>query len=498
MEQSIHIGGYVKLLNASIIVVLACVLLVFPFIGIANTLLFDQLIVASPGLISTASLILFVILCVLALTNDKIYFLILPFILLAFPAAVNDFFPSIYLGSEYEYGAAAFPFFTHIDIFLFLGLLRKFSEIRISRLHVPTIVIVVVCLFFLSSLVNLIMSDDAHRTGLLIHGLYPLRYFILLLIIISSTDIERFEKQIIYSLIFSILFLIVEASINSKINHTEVMASGSLGSNTFANIVSGILVFFIYLKRNGYKKFNFFFIPVLVSCVLIILLTETRIAIVAGVASYLLIQVYHYKFYRSLIVIVATFLLAIIVYSNIEVPDRYSIAKLSSKIKFNQLSWNPSEMFEVERSHETSSIYSRLKLYDAAFKMIEENPFLGTGYGTFNYVKHEYGFDEQILIDAHNGYLNTLAQLGLSGFFFIYFFYFKPFFSLKRIKTQSFLRFLFIINITMAIADLTNAGIYKHSVFAILAFNAVIILILEKQSKTRLITYSAAEASKKT
>ena len=105
----------------------------------------------------------------------------------------------------------------------------------------------------------------------------------------------------------------------------------------------------------------------------------------------------------------------------------------------------------------------------------------GTGYGTFNYLKGQYGFKDLILIDAHNGYLNTLAQLGFSAVFFLYLIYLYPILNFKEVQDKTFLACLAFINLTMAICDLSNAGIYKSPAFALLAFNAVVMSMLKRQ-----------------
>jgi O-antigen ligase len=115
--------------------------------------------------------------------------------------------------------------------------------------------------------------------------------------------------------------------------------------------------------------------------------------------------------------------------------------------------------------------------------MFLENFFFGIGYGAFNLEKGDYGFNIRVLIDAHNGYLNTLAQMGISSIPFLYFIYLYPYVKYKGIREHSYLKLLFVINITMAIADLSNAGIYKYSVFAMLAFNSIVLMTLSRASK---------------
>lgn len=462
------------------------VLIGLTVIGIIYSAYHGLVHIETPGFINVSSLFGFFIICILGLTSYRIYFFLLPFVILAYPAAANDFFPSVYLGKQYELGSALFSFITHIDIFLALGLLKRVIDNR-GRFtaHVNGLTKVVIILFFASTLVNLVLVRDAHHFALLISGLFPLRYLILLSLLVSNHDVEKYERQIVTGIIVSVFFLLIESSLNTYVNKTDVLNSGTLAANTFANITAAILIFVIYLKRQDYSLNSFIFLAFLLTGVTIILLTETRMAILAALTSFFLIQVRVFKWYKTLFVLLTLGVLMLVLYNSIELPDRYSVGFLLSKIHFQGFSTDVFKMISIERSWETSSIYSRLKLYQTSINMFTDSPFFGVGYGAFNYLKNDYGFDEFVLIDAHNGYLNTMAQMGLSSVFLLYFIYLYPFFNYKSIKGSNFLKYLFVINFTMAIADLSNAGIYKPSVFALLAFNTLTIMAIIRKSKQK-------------
>ncbi len=455
----------------------------FTLAGIIVSCFFETIKIEHPGLINTVSVFGFFILCIYGLTSYARFFLLLPFVLLAYPSAVNDFFPSVYLGQPYELGAALFPFITHIDIFLGLGLLKRIIDQRGSfKTHVNWLTGLIIILFLTSTFINLILVKDAHHFALLIAGLFPLRYLVLLILLVSNHEVEKYERQIVTGIILSIFFLFLESTVNSYINKTDVLSSGTLASNTFANITAAILIFVIYLKRQSYSINFFVLLAFLATGILIILLTETRMAILAALVSFFLIQMRFFKWYKTLFVVFTLGVLVLMIYNSIEVPDRYSVSFLLSKIQYQGFSTNIFEMITIERSLETSSIYSRLKLYQTSINMFADSPMWGVGYGAFNYLKNDFGFDEFVLIDAHNGYLNALAQMGISSIFLLYFIYLYPFFNYRKIKGSTFLKYLFVINFTMAIADLSNAGIYKTSVFALLAFNTLVIMNFKKRS----------------
>jgi len=477
---SININDYLK--PASVIF-FGLMSLLLPLAGIAVAALAGLTEFEKPGLINVASVIVFISITVLSLASNKIYFFFLPFVLLAFPTAVNDFFPAVYLGSRGEIGAAAFPFINHIDLFLVAGLVRLFWKKNTLSVHSTWLIAGVFLFFFLSSFINIVANaGDVHHVCLILAGGYPLRYLFMLLILLSNVDFRLYEKEIVTGFIVSVFFLFVEALLNTYMTGTHFLASGSLGANTFANIVSSLLVFFVYLRRLKYRFPPFIFWPLIVVSCLIIVLSETRIAIIAALLSFMLIQLYYYSFIRSFIVVCVVAIAGIIFVATVDLPKRYSLKHISSKIHFNFKADSPLDMVTVERSEETNSIYSRLKLYKTSARIIADNPVFGTGYGTFNYVKNDYGFNENTLIDAHNGYLNTISQLGLTGIFFLYFIYFFPFFAFNKILEPTVIKYFFIINITMSIADISNAGIYKYSIFATLAFGAIMLSILKKYS----------------
>ena len=468
-------------LNALALVIIGIFVAIVSVSAIAISVFSGQAHFEKVGFINVASVVLFVGCCVFSLQSTKFYFFFLPFIFIAFPAAVNDFFPSVLLGNPSEIGSSAFPLITHIDLFLLLGIFKKSLTDRIV-VRGNLLLVTVAFLFLMSFTINLLeATTDFQRMLLLVAGLFPLRYLLLLVVLLSNYDLKKYEWQIIFSLIISIVFLFVESLINTAITGVEKLASGTLGSNTFSNIVASILVFFIFIKRKHFPINNLVFIVLISLSVTIILLTGTRISILAGAMAFFLLQAYLFNWRRMAVVGFWIAVIAIAVYNYVDVPDRYSVKQVAAKIHFYPDASNIANMVHVEPGSETNSIRTRLRLYQTALYMLVENPVWGTGYGTFNYLKGQYGFKDLILIDAHNGYLNTLAQLGFSAVFFLYLIYLYPILNFKEVQDKTFLACLAFINLTMAICDLSNAGIYKSPAFALLAFNAVVISMLKRQ-----------------
>ena len=59
---------------------------------------------------------------------------------------------------------------------------------------------------------------------------------------------------------------------------------------------------------------------------------------------------------------------------------------------------------------------SRLALWGAAGVIFMQHPFIGAGFGTFRYDFHQYVPGMKDDLDAHNLYLQTLAETGIIGF----------------------------------------------------------------------------------
>ena len=90
-----------------------------------------------PGfsVLGALSVILFSIILIICSLKKDLFFLFLPFVLLAFPNVINDFFPSFMMGPIIESRVASFSYITHIDLFLLYGLffLKKSSKQIINQ-----------------------------------------------------------------------------------------------------------------------------------------------------------------------------------------------------------------------------------------------------------------------------------------------------------------------------------------------------------------------------
>ena len=73
--------------------------------------------------LSIASTLFFILVSFLGLLSDRNYLFFLPFMLLAMPSPVDDIFPSVCLTATDDVRQIFFPLFTHIDLYLILGII---------------------------------------------------------------------------------------------------------------------------------------------------------------------------------------------------------------------------------------------------------------------------------------------------------------------------------------------------------------------------------------
>ncbi|MCH8076231.1 MAG: O-antigen ligase family protein, partial [SAR324 cluster bacterium] len=62
-----------------------------------------------------------------------------------------------------------------------------------------------------------------------------------------------------------------------------------------------------------------------------------------------------------------------------------------------------------------SSVVSRLSIWRSSIDMYLSSPIVGVGPGQWNWAKYDVGSRFAVLLDAHNGYLHTLAEVGVVG-----------------------------------------------------------------------------------
>jgi O-antigen ligase len=281
--------------------------------------------------------------------------------------------------------------------------------------------------------------------------------------------------------VISVLFLLLEAFINTKINDIDRLTSGSLALNVFANIAVAILAFIIYLVK--YKRINK--ITALISSITILIIvlgSGTRGAMLSLLLSLVLLYILEKpkKAIKKILVMgVFSVLLFSVYLKALEIkliPHRYSYSYITDRVKINFKKNRLTEIVEIKKSYETNSIIARITLFESSLNMILFNPLTGIGAGRWNRYKNTYSDGNKVykvLLDSHNDYLSIVSQYGIPlGLLMSYLVFLYPFKSFREQKKDSITAFhlLFVISFTMGIAALSNSGFFKHQIAAILFF----------------------------
>ncbi|MBL7932754.1 MAG: O-antigen ligase family protein [Bacteroidia bacterium] len=444
--------------------------------------------------LSYISMALFLIVCFLGMYSSKLYFAFLVFILLAFPAPVNDFFPGTFLGSRFEFGASIFPFITHIDIYLLLGIFKGMMLRNRISVIASVLFLCVIVAMFISIAINFFDYSSPQELALLVQGLFQFRYLVLLFVMISFYDVNKYKNYILVGIIASVLFLFTESVAFTIKSKADALMSGSLANNTYASIIASVLLFFYLIKRKykHSKLYNTLLKIGITFCVIIVIATKARMAILALVVSYFIISFIENRQKQTLkskLYWIGTIILFVISVKLIadRLPKRYNPHTITDKISIGEPDWDLTRFIRIERSWETNSLITRLELYSTSIKMIRENPVAGVGVGRWNYLKQKYGFREFLLIDSHNGYFSVLSQYGFLGIPLIIFIYFFPIYMIFRNSGSekadySYLVYFSVVNLYISFADLSNSGIFKHQIFSFLAFNAICLMKLNAPS----------------
>ena len=477
MMNRMQIG---KLTTPMLFIGLFFIILIF-----ASSISYNPKYVTLPdiGLLSIFSLIIFSAVCFLGFVSDRNYIFFLPLQLLAMPAPVDDFFLSVLLTSVYDVKQIYFPIITHIDIYLALGIFRKIILVKPRIYKGGFLLPILLFLMFFVLLSNLLFSVDYWDFFLLLAHTYHFRYLLLLLILSYYYNFSKYENPIIYGIILAIALVFSESLINTYILEGERLVSGTLGNNSYANIMAAIMFFFIWLHKYNQLSRKIIY-PTLVLLLIIILATQTRMALIAPFFVLLVYFIYSLKknfllrFVKLIAMLSIFFFAYIYIVNNDYISKRYSISQVLNSKNGDVV---------LNNNAVSSSILTRIMLFNTSIKMIEDNPIDGIGVGRFNRYKKDYGFKYNVLIDSHNDLLSLTSQYGIIvGLLFLFCMTLLPLvyylYYLKN-KINNKLVFLFIINFSMVFSGLTNAALMKHQIFAFLAFNLIVLYSIVKTNR---------------
>ena len=173
--------------------------------GMLATVLFANLgniVFFNVGSLTLPSLVLFLLICVLSIWNRQFYFVFLIFIILAFPAPIDDLFPSVRITNFDDKEQVFFPIITRIDVFLILGILLKVKslagKLRVVRWTLPLKIFLVVVLFLFAA--HIFNALDLWDINIFLAYTFHLRYLILLFYLVVQYDLKLYQKQIVLNI----------------------------------------------------------------------------------------------------------------------------------------------------------------------------------------------------------------------------------------------------------------------------------------------------------
>ena len=346
------------------------------------------------GKLTIPSLVLFFLVLIIGVVNTKAYFLLLFFVLLAFPAPIDDIFPSVPITSLTDRKQVLFPLITRIDIYLWLGIIKGAINhgFTVKDFRLNTILKILLLVFPFVIVVNLFQSETLWFANLILTYTFQYRYLVLILVLLNYFDVKLYQKQLIYGFVISIVFLLIEANINTYMIKSPRLLSGSLSLNTFANISAAIGLYFFYLLRFGLVKKSVGILVLFLSFY-IVLKTGTRSALILYFLSYFLIYLFSNKKQLILNTIKIAFALIILIGLYVfgsdknYVPERYAYYTIAERIKINYDGTLLSEKIQIAISKETNSLRTRLDLFDTSIQMTSKNPLTGVGPGRWNVLK---------------------------------------------------------------------------------------------------------------
>lgn len=443
-------------------------------------------------LLSGVSLAYFGILLIFSLLRKDFFWFILPLVILTVPNAINDFFPSFYLGPLDDRGAATGSIFTHIDIYLLFGYLNFVRKNNSPTSTLPNRVLLIFIIFTSCNFVVAIFYNFYFRDILPIHILgycFQLRYVLLVYLINQYANDSQALKSFLNGLSIGIIMVLIEALLYTALSGGP-FTSGNFGTNTLSILlISSCFLFF----NNWSKKKNLFYVLVGLIALISAYFTDTRMAFIGLFLVFLImihLKVIRAFAHRRILIKVYEITLAIIFGAIILYLTKLFNNELY--IIYDAYQYILSSGYESILNSglinpDNSSLFTRFSLWIVSIYMIFDHPF-GVGTGFWNYLKSDYGLPMQIFIDPHNDYIYAIAQYGwFAGPLFIFTIFLFPLFYLYKLtKEQNIFFGLFYFAIYICIVGITNTNLNKHQFFALVLvalFTIPSILIQNKRIK---------------
>lgn len=418
------------------------------------------------SLIAWLSLFWFVFLLFVGGISERYFWQLAPFALFFTPNAINDFWPSSPMATGE--GVPHFSYFTHIDIYLLMGVVaycnfgRALSLKRFSLLFIMLLAVLVV---FLGAI-------WAGTFWFVLQGSYQLRYFAFLILLFFFASPLIYEKKISASLKIVLFLIVFEALVFSLVKGGARLASGNYGVNSLGHLLAAGAVFFLLQMGPLSKRVvGSVFALILVGAVVA---TATRFSLVALFFAFSLVFFLKRGSFSSLILCLMILLCMFVFFVSL-IPAGRSMWE-----GFLMLSGSFDDPSAISVTPESSSMITRLKLWWATIDMLVEHPWIGVGPGVWAFLKMDYGVDFDSVLDTHQDFLNYLVSygliLGVVSYIGIFVYPVLILYKLRRCGVDfpwawggMLIVFLF--------AGATNAVTWKHQISALAYMSAFMVVV---------------------
>ena len=203
------------------------------------------------------------------------------------------------------------------------------------------------------------------------------------------------------------VILPIEVSIQGKIQHFNI--DGGFASHIITNILMAFAMFISAHKAINSKSLMkcFYIIYFIFSSYYVIFISTGTTGQIIGIALLALILFQYLK--KGALIVIPILLVSISLYSTINVDSsiNHAIDKIMNRI-------------DKSRPTYTAEINSRPQLYIHAIKVILEDPWIGTGTGSYKEAIKTKQLDfykrTHHIKNPHSEYLMISVQLGLIGF----------------------------------------------------------------------------------
>ncbi|MBU3057067.1 O-antigen ligase family protein [Pseudomonas indica] len=412
-----------------------------------------------------ASLLWFVFLLVVGGVSERLFWQFAPFAIFFTPNAVNDFWPS----SPMATGEASpyFSYFTHIDIYLLMGVLA-YCDFQRNRPKREVFMLFALLLALLIVFLAAIWRGDFWHV---LQGGYQLRYLIYFLLLFIYADPFKYEGEFSLSLKAVLILIVFEAIVFSLVKGEQRLTSGNYGVNSLGHLMAAGTAFLVLQVGGFSKKIGNYFLAL--GLALAMVATATRFSLVALFSAFSMIYILKRgkfsSFVFGLLILIGMFAFFVSF-----VPAGESMWE-----GLLMIGQNVNDPSAISVTPESSSMVTRLRLWWATLEMIGDHPWLGIGPGVWAFLKVSYGVEFESILDPHQDLLNYLVSYGviLGGALFISVFI-LPILKVgksRRLYSGSLWGWVGII-LVLLFSGATNAVTWKHQISALAYFSSFMVV----------------------